>query len=61
MVMNKRQKNKVHTVMHEFKQGTLESGSGAPVENRKQAVAIALSEAGASKKQSSKSKNHKQH
>lgn len=36
---------KVHTVMSEFKRGTLHSGSGGIVKNRKQAVAIALSEA----------------
>lgn len=36
---------KVAKVMHEFKEGTLKSSSGQTVENRKQAVAIALSEA----------------
>lgn len=38
---------KVHKVMHEFKHGELHSGSktGPKVTNRKQAVAIALSEA----------------
>ena len=37
---------KVHKVMKEFKSGTLKSGgSGKKVKNRKQAVAIALSEA----------------
>ena len=38
---------KVAKVMGEFKSGTLHSGSskGPPVANRKQAVAIALSEA----------------
>lgn len=38
--------------MHEFKTGTLHSGSkkGPEVTSRKQAVAIALSEAGMSKK-----------
>ncbi|MBB3911760.1 hypothetical protein GGQ81_002394 [Sphingomonas desiccabilis] len=39
-------------VLHEFKEGDLESGSGRKVKNRKQAVAIALSEAGASNQQS---------
>jgi len=38
-------KEKVGVVMHEFKQGTLHSRSGAKVKNPKQAVAIALSEA----------------
>lgn len=31
-------------VMHKFKEGSLKSGSGRPVENRKQAIAIMLSE-----------------
>ena len=42
---------KVGVVMHEFKHGTLHSGSGEIVKNRKQAVAIAMSEAGLSKQQ----------
>ncbi len=41
---------KVGVVMHEFKEGTLHSGSGDIVKNRKQAIAIAMSEAGLSKK-----------
>lgn len=42
----------VHQEMSKFKSGTLHSGSkkGPLVTNRKQAVAIALSEAGMSKK-----------
>jgi hypothetical protein len=36
---------KVHKVMKEHKEGTLKSGSGKKVKSRKQAVAIALSEA----------------
>lgn len=36
---------KVHKVMREYKQGSLRSGSGGKVRKRKQAVAIALSEA----------------
>lgn len=41
---------KVGKVMHEYKTGTLHSGKGGPVvKSRKQAVAIALSEAGMSK------------
>ena len=36
---------KVRKVMREFKTGTLKSSSGAKVRKRKQAVAIALSEA----------------
>ena len=45
---------KVRTVMHEYKHGTLHSGSakGPKVTNRKQAVAIAMSEAGLAKKHS---------
>jgi hypothetical protein len=45
---------KVHTVMSEFKRGTLHSGSGGKVANRKQAVAIAMHEAGISKKKKGK-------
>ena len=43
---------KVQKVMHEFKAGTLHSGSkkGPVVKSRKQAVAIALSEAKKAKK-----------
>lgn len=43
---------KVGKVMHEFKAGELHSGSksGPAVTNKKQAIAIALSEAGMSKK-----------
>jgi hypothetical protein len=43
---------KVQKVMHEFKAGALHSGSkkGPVVKNKKQAVAIALSEAGMAKK-----------
>jgi hypothetical protein len=36
---------KIHKVMKEQKEGTLKSGSGKKVTNRKQALAIALSEA----------------
>lgn len=40
---------KIGKVMHEYKAGTLHSGKGGPVvKSRKQAIAIALSEAGKS-------------
>ena len=42
------QRKTVDRVMHEFKHGELKSGGGAKVKSHKQAVAIALSEAGAS-------------
>jgi hypothetical protein len=35
-------KGKIQKTLHEFKEGTLKSGSGHPVTNRKQAIAIAL-------------------
>jgi hypothetical protein len=38
-------KRKIHKVMTEQKEGKLKSGSGKKVTSRKQAVAIALSEA----------------
>lgn len=44
-------KKKVAKVMREYKKGTLHSGKGGPVvKDDKQAIAIALSEAGMSKK-----------
>ncbi len=46
------QKKTVGRVMHEWKHGELESSRGGKVKNRRQAVAIALSEAGASNQQS---------
>jgi hypothetical protein len=44
------QKRKVKKVMHEYKEGDLKSGSGRKVKNREQAVAIAMSESGQSKR-----------
>jgi hypothetical protein len=46
------QKKTVERVMHEFKHGELKSGTGGKVKNAKQAIAIGLSEAGASNRQS---------
>lgn len=45
MATSKKSKDKVEKVMHEYKHGTLKSGSGDKVKNRKQAIAIGLSEA----------------
>ena len=44
---NMKKEGKIEKVMHEFKEGSLHSGSkkGPKVSNRKQAIAIALSEA----------------
>ncbi|NBR70505.1 MAG: hypothetical protein EBT75_00150 [Proteobacteria bacterium] len=42
--IQKAKKNKVETVMSEFKAGKLKSSSGKKVKSRKQAIAIALSE-----------------
>jgi hypothetical protein len=50
----KDQKETVARVMHEFKEGVLRSSSGDKVKNPKQAIAIGLSEAGASDQQSPK-------
>ena len=52
----KKQKDKIEKVMREFKEGTLKSGKdgvNGKVKDRKQAIAIALSEAGVSKKSDS--------
>jgi len=46
---NPTQREIVGRVMHEFKHGELESSSGRKVRNPRQAIAIALHEAGASR------------
>jgi len=53
---SKAQKETVDRVMREFKHGELETSSGRKVKNPKQAIAIGLREAGASKYES-KEKN----
>jgi hypothetical protein len=47
------QRKTVSRVMHEYEHGELESSRGGKIKNRRQAVAIALSEAGSSNQQSS--------
>ena len=50
---SKKAGEKVEKVMHEYKEGTLKSGKdgkGGKVKSRQQAIAIAMSEAGISKK-----------
>lgn len=49
---SKAQKETVERVMHEYKHGELGSSRGRKVKNPKQAIAIALHEAGASKYES---------
>jgi hypothetical protein len=59
---SKGQKETIERVMHEYKHGELETGRGKPVKSQKQAVAIALREAGASKFESrKKNKENLQH
>ena len=52
MKATKKQTAKIGKVMHEFKAGTLNTGSktGPIVKSRKQAIAIAMSQAGMKKK-----------
>ncbi len=49
MPQSKAQKDTIGRVMHEAKHGELKSAGGRKVKNPKQAIAIALHEAGASK------------
>ena len=55
---SKQQKETVGRVMHEFKHGELKTSRGRKVKNPKQAIAIGLREAGASKYESA-SENRK--
>jgi hypothetical protein len=56
----KPQPEKVGECMKKFKEGELKSGSGKPVTNRKQAIAIAMHEAGISKEQTAKKEKGKE-
>ena len=49
---SKTQQETIGRVMHEFKHGELETSRGKKVKNPKQAIAIALHEAGASNQES---------
>jgi hypothetical protein len=52
MKETKKQQAKIGKVMHEYKAGTLNTGTktGPVVKSRKQAIAIAMSQAGITKK-----------
>lgn len=52
MPQSKGQRATTERVMHEYKKGELESGSGRKVKSRKQAIAIALNESGSSNRNS---------
>ncbi len=49
---SKAQQETIKRVLHEFKHGELESSSGQKVKNPKQAIAVALHEAGATNRES---------
>ena len=49
----KQKQAKVRKIMREFKAGTLKGSDGKPITNRQQAIAIAMSEAGMTKKDKS--------
>ena len=56
---SKAQQETVERVMHEFAEGELETSAGRKVTSRKQAIAIGLSEAGASNQQSPAQNKHR--
>lgn len=57
--MDKKQRqNKIRKVLREFKAGTLKSSSGEKVTNQRQALAIALSEAGMTMKKKDASEEY---
>lgn len=57
--MTKKEKQaKISRVMKEFKSGKLKSSSGQPITNYKQAVAVALSEAGMTMKKKDASEEY---
>ena len=58
MAETKGQKETVERVMHEFKHGELKGPDGKVIRNRKQAVAIGLSEAGDSNQVTPKQNRH---
>ncbi len=58
MPETKAQTKTVERVMHEFKHGELKGPDGKAIRNRKQAVAVALSEAGDSNRVTPKQNRH---
>jgi hypothetical protein len=61
MKETKKQSAKIGKVMHEYKAGTLNTGSktGPVVKSRKQAIAISMSQAGMPKKKPAKKASSK--
>ena len=58
-MQTKKQSNKIRKVLREFKKRKLRSSTGKKVSNPKQALAIALSEAGANRRIAKNGKNNK--
>jgi len=56
-----RQRRKAGKVMHEYKHGKLKSGGRRKVKSRRQAIAIAMSESGQSRKRRKSSSRRKSH